>query len=62
MNLEAYRVPDAVRSGVDIALPKSDAVFRVRLPSEFNRPYTRAIQTAMFAGATVNRKARSSLA
>jgi hypothetical protein len=54
MDLEAYRVPDAVRSGVDIALPKSDAVFRVKLPSEHNRAYTREIQTAMFAGATVN--------
>jgi hypothetical protein len=54
MNLEAYRVPDAVRAGVEIALPKADAVFRVKLPSAFNRPYTRAIQTAMFAGATVN--------
>jgi len=53
MDLEAYRVPDAVRSGVSLSLPGTDAVFHVKLPSVHNRAFGRAIQTAMFSDAKV---------
>jgi hypothetical protein len=54
MNLESYRVPAAVRDGVEIILPDSDAVFRVRLPSRHNRAFTRALQAALFADVKLN--------
>lgn len=48
MDFEAYRVPASARLGVDIELPgTTGAVFRVKLPSRYNRDYSAAVQRAM---------------
>lgn len=48
MDFDRYRVPASAREGVDIALPgTTDAVFRVRLPTRYNRAYMAAAQRAL---------------
>lgn len=48
MSFEAYRVPSSAREGVEITLPDApQAVFRVRLPSHYNREYSIAAQRAL---------------
>jgi hypothetical protein len=48
MNLERYRVPASAREGVVIELDgTTDAAFRVRLPSHYNRPYSLAAARAL---------------
>lgn len=52
MDLERYRVPASVREGVVIELPGTkDAVFRVALPSEHNRAFSAAQQSALMGKA-----------
>ncbi len=46
MSLESYRVPLGVREGVELTLPGTDSVFRVKLPSQSNKPYQRALMMA----------------
>lgn len=53
MGMDNWRTPDAVRGGVDIPLPDSDVIFRVRLPSKHNKAFTRAVQAGLFKDATV---------
>src|SRR5580765_2236380 len=53
MDLELYRVPAAVREGVTLTLPNTEASFRVRLPSQHNRPFSRAVQNAKFSDVKV---------
>lgn len=43
MSMESYRVPAGVREGVELTLPGTDTVFRVKLPSSSNKPYQRAL-------------------
>lgn len=48
MDFEAYRVPASAREGVDIELPAAPgAVFRVKLPTRYNREYAAAAQRAL---------------
>lgn len=53
MDMEAYRVPVEVREGIALHLPNTEAVFHVKLPSQHNRPWARAVQTGMFSDAKV---------
>ena len=46
MSMESYRVPLGVREGVELTLPGTDTVFRVKLPSSWNKPYQRALMTS----------------
>jgi hypothetical protein len=44
MDFERYRLPASVREGVVIELEGTEAKFRVRLPSKYNREYQAAQQ------------------
>jgi len=48
MGLEKYKLDKAFTDGVDIYLDAApDVVFRVRLPSQYNRAYSQALYGAM---------------